>query len=188
MEDDLGRADAVKPSVPVDLTVSTDGLHVALLSSLDSVSMLNDFLTVGEHCFHISVSILLMVQKIPLYISGISMGHPVILRMHQHRIVEGFMKIKHRFQHLIFDFDDAQCLVYCFFRLPGHNGHGIPHTPDSPIQNQPVIRRRLRKGLSCNGKPVLRHVFPGINGHNARYFQGCCRIDILNKCVSMRTS
>ena len=188
MEDNLGRTNAVKSSVTVNLTVSTDRLHVALLSSLDSVSMLNHFFAVSEHCFHITMSILLMMNEIFLHITGISMGHPVVFRMHQYRIVKGLAEIQHRFQHLIFNFDDTKCFVHCFFRFSGHNCHCITYAPNSLVKNETVIGGRLREGLSCNTESVLRYILPCINCHNARYFHCCRCIDIFDQGVSIGAS
>ena len=44
MKDDLCGTDAVETSVTVDLAVSTDGFHIALLCRLDPPAVLDHFL------------------------------------------------------------------------------------------------------------------------------------------------
>ena len=129
-----------------------------------------------------------MMNEIFLHITGISMGHPVILRMHQHRIVKGLAEIQHRFQYLVSDFDDTQRFVHSFFRFSGYNCHCVTYATDSLVENETVIGGWLREGLSCNTESVLRYILPCINCHNARYFHCCRCINFLNQCMSMGTS
>ena len=45
------------------------------------------------------------------------------------------------------------------------------------VDDQTVIGRRLREGLTGNGKTGLGHILPGVNVHNTGHLLGCCSID-----------
>ena len=134
------------------------------------------------------MGIFFVMQKVTFHITGISIGFPVVLRMYQNLVIESFVKIQHRLQNLIFYLDQTQCLIDCFFRLTDHDRHRITDTAYSLIEDQTVIRRWLRISLSGNTETFFRHIFPGVDGFNARNL-GCCHcFDLFYQSMGMRTS
>ena len=188
MKYDLCGTDTMKSSVPIDLTISTDCLHIPLLSSFNSPAMLNNFFTICKYRFHISMSIFFMMQKIAFHISRITMGHPVVFRMNQHRVIQCFSEIKHRLQHLILHFNDTQCFVHCFFCLTGYNRNRISYTSDSLIKNQTIIGRWLWESLSSNRESPLRHILPCIDSNNPWHLHSSRRIDLFDNRMRMRAA
>ena len=134
------------------------------------------------------MGIFLVMQKVAFHITGISIGFPVLLRMYQNFVIKGFSEIKDRLQNLIFHLDQTQCFIDCFFIFTGNDRHRITHTANPLIEDQTVIRRWLRISLSGNTEAFFRHIFPGINGLNARNFKCCSSFDLFYQSMGMRTS
>ena len=74
MENNLCRADAVKPAVSVYLTVCPAGLHICLLRCLYAIGVLNNLIALRQNFLYISMLILLMMNEIALYIACIYAG------------------------------------------------------------------------------------------------------------------
>ena len=107
---------------------------------------------------------------------------PVILRMDNDRIIQGFMEVKNGLQHLIIHFYKGKRLVYAFFIPSGNNGGHIADMTHVAVKDEPVKRAGIWICLSGKGKTsaVLRHVFPSENGFHAVHLHGGGKVDIPN--------
>ena len=74
VENNLCRADAVKPAVSVYLTVCSAGLHICLLRCLYAIGVLNNLIALRQNFLYISMLILLMMNEIALFIACIYAG------------------------------------------------------------------------------------------------------------------
>ena len=79
-------------------------------------------------------------------------GDPVIFRVHQNWIIQSFMIIKDRFQHLVLYLDHGNGSVHRFFCLSCHNRNRVSYKSDMTIQNQTVIWTGFWISLSCTCK------------------------------------
>ena len=115
-------------------------------------------------------------------------GLPVVLRVHQNRVVLGGVEIHHRLQYLVLHLDELEGLVHALFVLTGHNGHHITHKTDVAVDDQSVTGACLREGLACLGVAgrILRHILPGEDGFNAGHLLGHGRVDRPDHGVCMR--
>ena len=142
-----------------------------------------------QHCVDVSGAALIVGTQIALVVgSHRAQGLPVVLRVHQNRVVLGGVEVQHRFQHLIVHLDKLQRFVHALFVLTGHNGHHITHETDVAVDDQPVTGTCLREGLACLGVAgrILRDILPGEDGFNARHLLGHGRVDRADHGVCMR--
>ena len=189
MEHDLGGAEHVQPPISVNGTIGAEGFHHGLLAGLGVVDMVDHHIAPRQHCVDVSGAALIVGTQVALVVgSHRAQGLPVVLRVHQNRVVLGGVEIQHRFQHLIVHLDELQRFVHAFFVLTGHNGHHITHKTDVAVDDQPVTGACLREGLTCLGVAgrILRHILPGEDGFNAGHLLGHGRVDRPDHGVCMR--
>ncbi len=107
--------------------------------------------------------------------------------MHQNGIVHGLVEVQQGLQHIVLYLDKLQSLVHTFLVLARHDGHNVPHIAEVTVDEQTVIRARLRIGLTglCIATAVLRNVLPGINGFDAGHLHGHLGIDLLHPGMGM---
>ena len=115
---------------------------------------------------------------------------PVIFRVHQNWIIQSFMIIKDRFQHLVLYLDHGNGSVHRFFCLSCHNRNRISYKSDMTIQNQTVIWTGFWISLSCTCKSssVLVDILPCIDGLNSRNFHCLICLNLLHHRICMRGS
>ena len=151
--------------------------------------MVDHMVAVRQHSLHIALFLKASGTEVAMVVAAHrNGGYPVILGMHQNRAVLGRVIVQHRLQHPVFHFDELQCPVHTLLVSACHNGNGIAHEADTLIQNQAVIGRDLRKGLSSLCKPLLRNVLICKDALDARHLSGNFRVDLLNQGMGMRTA
>ncbi len=166
----LCRTHNIQPPVSIHITNGTKRLHHCLLDCFHMIGFFHDNRTGRQLRFHIPVHAFAGGAKIPLHIrSYLTERFPVIFRMNDYRIVLCFMKIQYSRKHFIFCFDQFQCPVHTVLVFSSHNRHRVSYKTDMTVQNEPVIRTWFRISLSCQGKPVLGYVFPGIHRLDTGY-------------------
>ena len=189
MEHDLGGAEHVQPPISVNGTIGAEGLHHSLLAGLGVIHPVDDHVTASQHSVDISAAALVVGAEVALVVgSHRAQGLPVVLRVHQNRVVLGGVEIHHRLQYLVLHLDELEGLVHALFVLTGHNGHDITHETDVAVDDQSVTGACLREGLACLGVAgrILRHILPGEDGFNAGHLLGHGRVDRPDHGVCMR--
>ena len=179
----------MEPAVAVHVAVGAEGFHHGLVESLGVEGVLQNNGAVRHHRVHISVLAAVAGHQVPLVVAAHRAGGiPVLLRVHQHRIVLGGVKIQHGRQHLIGDLDELHGLQGGLFRLRGDDGHHIPHKTDVPVDDQPVVGGGFGEGLARDGEPVPGHILPGENLHHAGHLFGGGGVDGLYQGVGVGAS
>ena len=189
MEHDLGGAEHVQPPISVNGTIGAEGFHHGLLAGLGVVNMVDHHIAPRQHCVDVSAAALVVGAEVPLVVgSHRAQGLPVVLRVHQNRVVLGGVEIHHRLQHLVLHLDELEGLVHALFVLAGHNGHHVPHKPHMAVNEQTVTGACLREGLACLGVAgrILWDILPGEDGFNARHLFGHGRVDRPDHGICMR--
>ena len=189
MEHDLGGAEHVQPPISVNGTIGAEGLHHSLLAGLGVIHPVDDHVTASQHSVDISAAALVVGAEVPLVVGPYrAQGLPVVLRVHQNRVVLGGVEVHHRLQHLVLHLDELEGLVHALFVLTGHNGHHITHETDVAVDDQSVTGACLREGLACLGVAgrILRDILPGEDGFNAGNLLGHGRVDRPDHGVCMR--
>ena len=186
MKDDLGGTEHVQPPIGVHVGVGAEGLHHGLAVRFGMIGALQHHVAVGQHGLNVPVSRLLVGTQIsPVICAHRTVGDPVILRVHQHRVILGRAEIQHGGEDLIGDFDVLQGPVHGLLRLTGHHSHGIPVETHVAVQQQTVIGAGFGIGLAGHGKPLLGHIFVGENGLDAGHLHGYRGVDVLNHGICM---
>ena len=91
-----GRKD-IQSSIRIQICICSECFHHCLLVCLCMIHLINDILTVCQNRFYISLFTAVMCTEISLVVCPYrTQTLPVFFRMHQNRIVFGFMKIKYR--------------------------------------------------------------------------------------------
>ena len=82
------------------------------------------------------------------------------------------MEIQNRLQDFVLYLDQAKCFIDTFFIFSCYNRHNIALKTDMAVDQETVIRARLRVCLPrlCVALCILRHILPGINCLDARNF------------------
>ena len=189
MEHDLGGAEHVQPPISVNGTIGAEGFHHGLLACLGVVNMVDHHIAPRQHCVDVSGAALIVGTQVALVVGPYrAQSLPVVLRVHQNRVVLGGVEVQHRLQYLVFHLDELEGLVHALFVLTGHNGHHITHETDVAVDDQSVTGACLREGLTCLGVAgrILRHIFPGEDGFNAGHLLGHSRVDRPDHGVCMR--
>ena len=189
MEHDLGGAEHVQPPISVNGTIGAEGFHHGLLAGLGVVNMVDHHIAPRQHCVDVSGAALIVGTQVALVVGPYrAQSLPVVLRVHQNRVVLGGVEVQHRLQYLVFHLDELEGLVHALFVLTGHNGHHITHETDVAVDDQSVTGACLREGLTCLGVAgrILRHIFPGEDGFNAGHLLGHSRVDRPDHGVCMR--
>ena len=177
----------MQPPVGVHAGVGPEGLHHGLAVRLCVVGVLQHNVAVLHDRVHIPLAVLCRGAQISLVVrSHRAERLPVLLRMHKDLVILCRVHIQHRLQHFIFHLDELQGLVHSLLIFSRHNGHGISHKPQSPVQDQPVVGAGLGVGLAGHGKALVRHIFIGVNGLDAGHLHGDVRVDILHEGMGVR--
>ena len=149
MEHDLGRADDVQTAVGVDLAVGAEGFHHRLLACLRVVHAVDNDIAVREDLVNIAVAALVMRTQVALVVrADRCKALPVVLRMHEHRIVLCRVEIEHRLEHLVLHLDQLHRLIHAFFVRTGKDGNHITDKAHMTVDNKAVIRTGLRISLT----------------------------------------
>ena len=106
--------------------------------------------------------------------------------MDQDGVILGLVEVQNGLQHIILDFDQAQGAVNRRGGLARDDGDRIADKTYAAVQDQAVIRRRLRIGLAGHGEPMLWHVLIGQDTGNARHLLGNVRVDLADERMGMR--
>ena len=187
MEDDLGGGDYHQPSVDILLAPGAEGFHHRLLVGLGVVGLVH---LIGTCCIdRVRVAFLDTVARNEVaFVVGTDFTQclPVLFRVDQHRVVFCGMEVQHRRQYLIIHLDQFDRLEGGFFRFSGDDRDRVADMPYLPVEDQPVIGRRFRVGLTGQREPSFRDVFPGINRFDSRYLFGNRSIDRTNPGMCMR--
>jgi len=96
-----------------------------------------------------------------------------------------FCRIQHSGENLVLDLDQLHCLQGSLFGFRGNDGNRITGETNMAVNDQTVIGRRLREGLTGNGKTGLGHIFPGVNVYNTGHLLSGCGIDGFHHGVGM---
>ena len=176
----------MQPSVPVQVGVGAEGLHHGLVHRPGVVGVVQDDVASRQHGLHVPVLLLAAGHQVAVIVPAHLTGRePVLLRVDQGGVVLGGAEIQHRLQHLVLHLDELHGLLGGLFGLGGNDGHRVPHEPQMPVQDQPVIGGGLRVGLARNGKAGGGHVLPGIDIHHPGDLFGNGGVDGLHKGVGV---
>ena len=155
-----------------------EGFHGRGLCGLAGVGALKDDVALGEG--------LVQVAKIAGTAAHQVAGHVAALREHKGHValgvdhdvvIERLGKVEQRLEHLVVDLDELECLVGSLFGLGSDDCHLFVLVTDEVLENQTVVRRRLRIALAGDGKAALGYVLVGVDAHDAGHLQGARRID-----------
>ena len=189
MEHDLGRADDVQAAIGVDLAVGAERFHHGLLARLRVVYMVDDHITIGQNRVNIAIAARIMRAQVAFVVrADRRKALPVVLRVHEHRIVLCRVEIEHRLEHLVLHLDQLHRLIHAFFVRTGQNRDYIAHKAHMTVDNKAVIRAGLRVGLTglCVAAAVLVYVLPCEDGLHAGDFHRCGLVDALYDGVRVR--
>ena len=131
----------MQAAVGVNLAVGAEGFHHRLLACLRVVHAVDNDIAVREDRIDIAVAALVVrTQVAPVVRADRCKALPVVLRMHEHRIVLRGVEIEHRFEHLVLHLDQLHRLIHTFFVRTGEDGNHIAYKAQSPPEycNVPV--------------------------------------------------
>ena len=189
VEHDLGRADDMQAAVGVDLAVGAEGFHHRLLACLRVVHAVDNDIAVREDRINITVAALVVrAQVAPVVRADRCKALPVVLRMHEHRIVLCGVEIEHRLEHLVLHLDQLHRLIHTFFVRTGENRHHIAYKAHMAVDDKAVIRAGLRISLAGLrvAAAVLVYVLPCEDGLHAGDFHRGGLVDRLDDGVRVR--
>ena len=96
----------MQAAVGVNLAVGAEGFHHRLLACLRVVHAVDNDIAVREDRINIAVAALVVrAQVAPVVRADRRKALPVVLRMHEHRIVLRGVEIEHRLEHLVLHLD-----------------------------------------------------------------------------------
>ena len=189
VERNLGGRHYIQSSIYIHIGVGAECLHHGLLVGLGMVNPLNDMAASCKGRVQVPMGLRTGCAQVAEIVSAhAAKALPAVLRMHQDMAVLGIVHIQHRLQHLVLNAYQTHGMVHCRLIHTGHNGNRVPHKPQTPVQDQPVIGAGLRIGLSGHGKPLLGHVLPCQDTLNAGHLSRHRAIYLCNQGVGIRTS
>ena len=176
----------MEPSIAVQLGKAPKGLHHGLIEGFCVEGAVKDDVAAGKHALHITVRVHAAGNQIPLICAAhLAGGLPVVFGVHQNGVIQGGAVVENRFQYLVLDLDQLHGLEGGLFGFRGDDGHGISGEAHMAVKNKPVIGRRLRVGLSGDGKPGFRHILPGVDIHHPGHQPGGLGVDLLHHGVGV---
>ena len=92
-------------------------------------------------------------------------------------VIERLGKVEQGLEYLVVDLDELERLVGGLLSLGGDDRHLLVLVTDEVLENQAVVRTRLRIALAGDGKAALGHVLVGVDAHHTGHLQGARRID-----------
>ena len=95
-------------------------------------------------------------------------------------IIECLGKVEQGLEHLVVDLDELERLVGGLLGLGSDNRHLLVLVAHEVLEDQAVVRTRLRIALAGDGKAALGHVLVGVDAHHAGHLQGARRVDGAN--------
>ena len=126
VENNLRRAEDIQTTIGVNRAIGHERLHHILLYSLRARGLLNHDVAFAENLINIAVLNRFAGAQVALVIStDRAVRYPGILRMHQKRIIQRLMKIKHSIEHVILNLNHGQSLINSLFRLACNNRYDI---------------------------------------------------------------
>ena len=173
----------MQAAIGVDLAVGAEGFHHRLLACLRVVHAVDNDIAVREDRINITVAAFIVRAQVALVIrADRRKALPVVLRMHEHRIVLRGVEIEHRLEHLVLHLDQLHRLIHAFFVRTGENRHHIADKAHMAVDNKAVIRTRLRIGLTGLrvAAAVLVYVLPCEDGLHAGDFHRGGLVDRLD--------
>ena len=179
----------MQAAVGVNLAVGAEGFHHRLLACLRVIHAVDNDIAVREDRIDIAVAALVVrAQVAPVIRADRCKALPVVLRMHEHRIILCGVEIEHRLEHLVLHLDQFHRLIHAFFVRTGENRHHIAYKAYMAVDNKAVIRTRLR--ISLTGlrvaAAVLVYVLPCEDGLHAGDFHRGGLVDALDDGVCVR--
>ena len=161
----------MQPAVAVKLGVGAEGLHHRLVEGFGVVGAVDDDVAVCEHGVDVAAVALVARDKVAAVVAADRAGgHPVFLRVDKDGVILRGAEIEHGFEDFILDLDELHRPQGGFLVLGRDDRDGVARKPDVPVKDQPVIRRGFGVGLARDREPVLGHILPGVDGHNAEDF------------------
>ena len=153
------------------------------------VHAVDNDIAVREDRIDIAVAALVVrAQVAPVVRADRRKALPVVLRMHEHRIVLCRVEIEHRIEHLVLHLDQLHRLINAFFVRTCKDGNHITDKAHMTVDNKAVIRTGLR--ISLTGlriaAAVLVYVLPGEDGLHAGDFHRGGLVDRLDDGVRVR--
>ena len=170
-----GHRDAAKR---VGRREGAEGLHGRGLRGLAGVGAGEDDVALGEGLVQVAKVARAAAYQVARDVAALRehKGH-VALGVDHDVVIECLGKVKQRLEHLIVDLNEFERLVGSLLGLGGDDRHLLVLVTDEVLENQAVVRRRLRIALAGDGKAALGHVLVGVDAHHAGHLQGTRRID-----------
>ena len=173
MKDDLGGGYDRQAAVGVHLAPGAEGLHHRLLAGLGVVGLLDDPAGPGERLFDVPLPAAAGGGEVAAVVRpDRAEAVPALLRMDEGGVVHRRVEVEDGREDFVVHLDQPQRLVCRLFGLGGDNRGRVADIAELPVEDQPVVGRRLGVGLPGEGKALLRHVFISIDRHHPRDLQG----------------
>ena len=155
-----------------------ESFHGRGLRGLAGVGAGEDDVALGEGLVQIAIIAGTAAHQVASNVAALRehKGH-VALGVDHDVVIERLGKVEQRLKHLIVDLDELERLVGGLLGLGGDDRHLLVLVTDEVLENQAVVRRRLRIALAGDGKAALGHVLVGVDAHDAGHLQGARRID-----------
>ncbi len=183
VEGHLGGGNNGQSPLVIQIGIGPEGFHHGLAVGLYMVDLIHDHIAFFKLALSVPAFKPARAAQVPFNLVADVKIHMVIgFGMDDAGMVQGSFRIQNRFQHLIAHLDFFDGLFHLLFRVPCHNGHGIPHIPDILVKDQPVIGAGFGMGLTGHGKPIARHLPVRKHTGDSRHLsRGLC-VHIANFC------
>ena len=134
MEHDLGAGQHPQATVAVQRGVGAEGLHHGLIAGGGVVGAIQHDVAVRQHRVHIAVAAHLAGHQIaPVVAAHVAGREPVLLGMHQHRVVLGGVGVQHGGQDFVRYFDEFHRPRGGCAGLGGDDGHRVARKAQMPV-------------------------------------------------------
>ena len=166
-----------------------EGFHGRGLRGLAGVGALKDDVTLGECLVQVTKVARAAAYQVARDVAALRehKGH-VALGVDHDVVIECLGKVEQRLEHLIVDLDELERLVGSLLGLGGDDRHLFVLVTDEVLEDQAVVRTRLRIALTGNGKAALGHVLVSVDAHHAGHLQSARRIDGANLGARIRAA
>ena len=156
----------------------TEGLHRRGLGCLAGVGAGEDDVALGEGLVQVAKIAGTAAYQVTRNIAALRehKGH-VALGVDHDVVIERLGKVEQGLEYLVVDLDELERLVGGLLSLGGDDRHLLVLVTDEILENQAVVRTRLRIALAGDGKAALGHVLVGVDAHHTGHLQGARRID-----------
>ena len=175
--------------VSVQVRERAERLHHGLVERLRMVGAFQHDVAVGEHRVNVAGGIGGGAHQVARVVAAQIAEHfPVVLGMHQHRVVLRRAEIEHGLEHLVGDLDARKRRCGRLLVLGGDDGHHVADEAHVPIDDQPVVGAGLRIGLPGVAEARARDVFPGVDIDDAGNLLRLGCVDGRNDSVGVRAA